>query len=912
MSTPNPGGQSAARPPPAPEELAPASRGLGHGGAASAPLALFSLISPVLACLVLEAEVPLGLVFLFVGASWALLLVEAWVARPVQASRAAHPPLAAAEGSQPQVPQSRGSSSVLTVLGFLEGCLWGLFILLVPLEDPVSSYALATLVAAFCFVRLGAQDEAGRSGVPPAVPPFLAQAWVFATRGLPHALPVLAAWVLLAVLVWAVRRARGAAPRGGALEEGVHRQELQNRWAAEQHALLDALGVGVLITRAGRVEDCNAKLLSLFGYTRDALIGSDSRVLAVDEGAPSEAEWADAARKAGEPAVHMTRRRHRDGSIVELEVSVGLVEPGDPQSPVVSVFEDVTDRLFIERELRLSRERLHLALDALQSGVWDVDLNEARFFFSRRFKSILGFDVNTRLSGADGRLFFHHEFVHPEDRAAVADARMALLLTGVPLDAQYRVVRDARTFWVRETVVALLDVEHGPYRFTGSITDTTIINAIQERLRASEAFHRNLIEASNALIWCSDLAGILTFVNERGARELYGYESSQMIGRPYSEFVAEESRDRLALALIRPLKQGSAIRNLEVVHINSTQHRIFVSINAVPMYDALGRVEGVMGIATDITHLKKRERAFQDATRLQRLIFDSAGEGIVLVRNQRIYRANQAFADLVGATIGELVARPLSQCFVDGEQWEGVERQLAQMDRVIKVEQQLAHSTGAPLWASITGRCAEMAEHGSIYIWVFADISQAKAQEEQSWHRANHDELTGLANRRLLRDRLEQIIARARRESGHTALLMLDLDGFKAVNDAHGHGFGDEVLKEVANRLADNVRSLDIAARLGGDEFVLVLHEAESVQDVALTAQRLIDAIGRPIRIGDREVTIGASIGVAMFPETAGGIGALMQSADMAMYAAKAQGRGRFHFGTASTVPAAVDRIQED
>ena len=123
---------------------------------------------------------------------------------------------------------------------------------------------------------------------------------------------------------------------------------------------------------------------------------------------------------------------------------------------------------------------------------------------------------------------------------------------------------------------------------------------------------------------------------------------------------------------------------------------------------------------------------------------------------------------------------------------------------------------------------------------------------------------------------------------------------------------GDEVLKEVANRLADNVRSLDIAARLGGDEFVLVLHEAESVQDVALTAQRLIDAIGRPIRIGDREVTIGASIGVAMFPETAGGIGALMQSADMAMYAAKAQGRGRFHFGTASTVPAAVDRIQED
>jgi diguanylate cyclase (GGDEF)-like protein/PAS domain S-box-containing protein len=353
------------------------------------------------------------------------------------------------------------------------------------------------------------------------------------------------------------------------------------------------------------------------------------------------------------------------------------------------------------------------------------------------------------------------------------------------------------------------------------------------------------------------------------------------------------------------------IRNLEVVHLTSAERRIFVSINAVPMFDGNGVLEGVMGIATAITYLKKRERAFQDATRLQRLIFDSAGEGIVLVRNQRIYRTNQAFADLVGGTIGELVARPLSQAFVDPDQWEEVEAQLVRLGHVIKVEQQLAHSNGSRIWCSVTGRRAEMAQHGSVYIWVFADISAAKAQEEQSWHRANHDELTGLANRRFLRDQLEQLLTRARRESAQVALLMLDLDGFKAVNDAHGHAFGDAVLKQVANRLADNVRTHDIAARLGGDEFVVVLYDLGSPQDVELMSQRLIDEIARPVQIGERTVSVGTSIGIAVFPDVAEGIGQLMQSADMAMYAAKAAGSGRYHFAVANPRSLASGRLQD-
>jgi diguanylate cyclase (GGDEF)-like protein/PAS domain S-box-containing protein len=788
----------------------------------------------------------------------------------------------------------------------LEGSSWAVLIWFAPISDANLSYALAILVTAFAFCRLSGPAQYGAAGPLSVLPILLVQALVFAVRPLPYGAPLLCIWLLLSVfglLSFSLAAAREQA--------NAHETQAQATFAAQQRTLLNALTVGVLVTCEGIIEDCNEKFLALFGYTRAEIVGRDSRLLLALATDRTEEELGQAALLAHEPITRKASRRRRDGSVFEVELSVGLIEPTNPDSRVVSVYEDITEKLQIERELRLSRERLRLALDSLQSGVWDVDLKEERCFFSRRFKSILGFDEQLRLTGPSARLFFHHEFIHPEDRAGVAEARMAMLLQGAPFDEQYRVIRERRVFWVRETVLALLDGSQSPYRFTGSITDTTTINAIQDRLRASEAFHRNLIDASNALIWCTDLKGILTFVNERGARELYGYESSEMIGRAASEFVAPESKDRLALAMQRPLRQGASIRNLEVIHITSTQHRIFVSVNAVPMFDAAGALEGVMGIATDITHLKKRERAFQDATRLQRLIFDSAGEGIVLVRNQRIYRANQAFADLVGATIGELVARPLSQSFGDPDQWDKVEGQLTRLGNVIKAEQQLVQSNGARIWVSVTGRCAEMAEHGSIYIWVFADISATKAQEEQSWHRANHDELTGLANRRLLRDRLEQTMGLARREGHQAALFMLDLDGFKAVNDAHGHAFGDEVLKEVAHRLSDNVRALDITARLGGDEFVVVLHEIVSREDVEIMAQRLIDEIARPVRIAGREVTVGASVGIAIFPDTATGIAGLMQSADMAMYSAKARGRGRFQFADESVETLPIGRSQD-
>jgi len=777
----------------------------------------------------------------------------------------------------------------------LEGIIWGALALSFDFGDPILSYAMATVIALAAFGGISAYGMSRIAGALFFLPIFFAQGIAFAVRPLPYGSMMLAVWTLLSVLALIAHYVGALRYRKILLDRLV-----QSASAAEQHTLLNTLTVGVLVIHNNVITDCNAFFLKMFGLERNQLIGAG-----VGELLALGARWADVIAR-HESVVdkssivrRVTLPRH-DGKFIDVEVHLGLVEPANPESAIVGVYEDVTEQLSNERELRLSRERLRLALDALQSGVWDVDLKQQRHFFSRRFKSILGYPDDDGLEGSGTRLFFHHAFIDPRDMDAVADARLATLLHGEPFDAQYRVVKDGRMFWLRETALALTDDDGDAYRFTGSITDTTAVNSIQERLRASEAFHRNLIEASNALIWRTDSKGVLTFVNERGARELYGYEPGEMIGRHVDRFASADTLLPEVRALFEPLMRGEAVRNVELVHLTRRQRRIFVSVNAVPVTDESGHFTGVIGINTDITHLKKRERAFQDVTRVQRLIFDSAGEGIVMVRNHRIYRANQAFADLVGSTLGELVARPLSQFFQDPPVWDAVEEQLATLGNVIKVEQQILHSGGAPLWVSVTGRTAEMAEQDPVYIWVFADITSNKAQEEQSWHRANHDELTGLPNRRLLQDRLEQALARARRESLRVAIMMLDLDGFKGVNDEYGHQFGDEVLKHVAARLADHVRQLDTVARLGGDEFVVILHQVANELDIELMAHRIIEEISEPIEIAGRTVRIGTSIGIAPFPDCADGISGLMHAADMAMYAAKASGKGTFRVASAA------------
>ncbi|MCK9173600.1 MAG: EAL domain-containing protein, partial [Desulfuromonas thiophila] len=190
---------------------------------------------------------------------------------------------------------------------------------------------------------------------------------------------------------------------------------------------------------------------------------------------------------------------------------------------------------------------------------------------------------------------------------------------------------------------------------------------------------------------------------------------------------------------------------------------------------------------------------------------------------------------------------------------------------------------------------------------LYRDITEQKRYEEQLKHLATHDVLTGLANRTLLLDRLEQAIHYAHRSGRLVAALLFDLDRFKVINDSLGHNFGDQLLRAVAGRLQHCVRETDSVARLGGDEFVVILAEVADMKDIALVAGHLLEQLNRPYRVEDREIRLSASLGISLFPRDSDDSATLLRNADMAMYRAKRLERSSFLF----YAPEMNQRLQE-
>jgi diguanylate cyclase (GGDEF)-like protein len=197
-----------------------------------------------------------------------------------------------------------------------------------------------------------------------------------------------------------------------------------------------------------------------------------------------------------------------------------------------------------------------------------------------------------------------------------------------------------------------------------------------------------------------------------------------------------------------------------------------------------------------------------------------------------------------------------------------------------------------------------------LFVEIMRDITQKKKTDELIWNQANFDTLTGLPNRRMFRDRLEQEIKKAHRANLQLALLFIDLDHFKEVNDTLGHNIGDILLIEAARRIGGCVRESDTVAHLGGDEFTVILSEQGDVDSVARIAQNIIDALVAPFQLDEERAFISASIGITFFPDDAVDVDALLKNADQAMYAAKTQGRNRYHYFTSSMQETAKTRMR--
>lgn len=298
----------------------------------------------------------------------------------------------------------------------------------------------------------------------------------------------------------------------------------------------------------------------------------------------------------------------------------------------------------------------------------------------------------------------------------------------------------------------------------------------------------------------------------------------------------------------------------------------------------------------ELTH--SRGESLARAAQLQSIL-DASPLAIAVTRERRVKRANPAYERLFGYRLEELRDRSVECHFPDHEAFVAFGERLAGAvadGGVARLEARFKDRSGRLFWADLYARLLDPARPDKGVVVLIEDISERKAAEERIRYLAEHDALTGLPNRVLLHDRLAQALLAAQREHRRLALLFVDLDRFKNINDSLGHHVGDQLLRAVAERIVQCVRASDTVSRPGGDEFTLLLPHIAGPDDAARVAEKLLEALARPFSIDGRQLMISASIGISLYPDDGADIAALMRSADVAMYHGKESGRNAYHF----------------
>ncbi len=438
------------------------------------------------------------------------------------------------------------------------------------------------------------------------------------------------------------------------------------------------------------------------------------------------------------------------------------------------------------------------------------------------------------------------------------------------------------------------------------------LTAANQRLRAqSEQEHaqlRGVIDSIPDLIYFKTPEGIYLGCNQ--AFERYaGLPESSIVGNTALSIFDSTTALKMRARDTEMLTGGKAVVSEEWVTYPDGGN-ICLEVLRTPYFNSAGSVIGLIGIGRNITERKRLE----EERRLAALVYQHTAEGMLVTdADYHIIAINPACARITGYELQEVLGKS-PNIFNSGRQdqyfydsmWEAI--------------------NGAGYWH---GEMWDRRKNGEIYaksitinqllgdddslhgyVVLFSDITEKKQSEELIWKQANFDMLTGLPNRRMFRDRLAQEIKKERRAGLSLALLFIDLDHFKEVNDTHGHLVGDDLLIEVARRIRECTRDSDTVARLGGDEFTVILTQLEDSKFAEVVAQKIINCMTEPFVLGEDVVYVSASIGITLYPDDAIEVEQLLKNADQAMYAAKNMGRSRFSYFTYTLQLAVQNRVR--
>ena len=409
---------------------------------------------------------------------------------------------------------------------------------------------------------------------------------------------------------------------------------------------------------------------------------------------------------------------------------------------------------------------------------------------------------------------------------------------------------------------------------------------------------------ADALFVC-DADGRIQFAN-RAAETILGYGGNELVGRTIDDLMDDPEGDASTMNM-----RSSNVLNKERTFAAKNGEHVEMMLSIAPVMQH-GESAGAVLIGRDVRERKENERqvrkaveALRDSELRYRLLFEQNAAGVCVTKlDGEIVDCNTTFCSMLGYERAELIGNKIALLHERPAERVEIERQLQESKTLNSVETELRRKSGGSFFVLENLTLAGDRIHMTV-----ADISDRKRAEEQIEFHAYHDVLTHLPNRKLFTDRLSQNLTHARRSGKSLAVMFVDLDHFKAINDTLGHTAGDELLLEMARRLKDCVRADDTVARLGGDEFTIVLSELRHPEDAITVADKIITAVQKPLLIAGMPIDVSASIGIALYPVDGNDPESLLRNADSAMYRAKEAGRNTYQLCTDEMKGRAVERL---
>lgn len=625
------------------------------------------------------------------------------------------------------------------------------------------------------------------------------------------------------------------------------------------------------------------------GYTQHEMMGMNLRTLNSPEQNAFVASRMKALQETGQ-GFFESEHRCKDGSFMPVEINARVIE-SDGRRLLLSVIRDITERRRMEIALQENEEKFRSMSAHTQDALIMMDNEGNISFWNAAAEKIFGYSAGEVMDKelhafiAPGRYYDAFQKVYGHFRETGEGGMIGKT-------RELMAMRKGGAEFPVELSLSALKLKNKWYG-VGIVRDITERKQDEEKLRMSEARLQSTLDNSPYMIWQKDTDGRYIACNQIFVNASGQNQPQDVLGKTDRELWPEELAEKYR-ADDNEVMSARRQKVLEECAVTNGQ-TYWVETCKTPIVGKNGELFGTTGFAQDITERKHSEELLRESEARLKELFENLSSGVAVYQKSPdghdfiLSAFNRAAERIESRSREGLIGRNVTEIF-PGITESGL------LD-VLRRVWQSSVAEHFPVSFYQDGRIAGWRENyvyklpnGEIVV-IYDDVTKEKQAEERMHYLAHYDPLTGLPNRTLFADRLRQSLAAAKREKARLAMMFLDLDKFKPVNDELGHDVGDLLLKEVAMRMQHCVRESDTVSRIGGDEFVILLPSIEAEQDTMRVAEKILQALARPFELASHTIHISASIGIAVYPEHGGDEKLLTKNADIAMYNAKSGGR---------------------